>query len=261
MTFRASFAVPLCLAALSACGPAAPTPKQPEVLASASSGATTVEVLTLAPLAVGQNTLFYAVTVDGQPVTGAELVQKPLMTMTTMKHGCPVVNPARDADADGRFVGTVVFSMPSSDMETWDLDLEVTPHGAATATTVSFPKLAVAASQAKKNVTVGAETWMVTLGFADGAPKVGSNAYTVSVHKPENAMKMRFLPVGDLTIVATPEMPSMGHGSSGNVNPTPAGDGLYTGTANFSMAGDWVLHLDFRANDTSVGTADYAFDL
>jgi hypothetical protein len=90
---------------------------------------------------------------------------------------------------------------------------------------------------------------------------VGKNEYTVSVHRPVDMMKMEWAPVTDLTILGTPEMPSMGHGSSGNVNPVPTADGLYTGTANFSMAGDWVLHVDLRSGDQSLGTVDYAWNL
>jgi len=244
-----------------ACGPAPATTRTPTALASASQGALTVELASLEPLAVGQNRLFYRVTKDGQPVTAAQVVQRPVMTMTTMKHGCPQVAPVGQADADGYFAGTVIFTMPSSDMETWDLELGVTPQGAADETKVTFAKLAVADSAAKKTLTMNGVTTIVTLGFADGAAKVGSNAYTVSVHQPKDMMKMEFVPVTDLTIVGTPEMPSMGHGSSGNVNPVHTADGLYTGTANFSMAGDWVLHLDLKSGDTSLGTVDFAWDL
>lgn len=253
-------AVTLSLLAL-ACGPAPATSPTPTALATASQGALTVELASLEPLAVGQNRLFYRVTKDGQPVTTAQVVQRPLMTMTTMQHSCPKVEPATQADADGYFTGTVIFTMPSSDMETWDLELGVTPQGAADETKVTFAKLAVADSAAKKSLTMNGMTTIVTLGFADGAAKVGSNAYTVSVHQPKDMMKMEFVPVTDLTIVGTPEMPSMGHGSSGNVNPVHTADGLYTGTANFSMAGDWVLHLDLKSGDTSLGTVDYAWDL
>lgn len=255
----------LALAAVSlavlACGPAPVAGPTPTTVATATEGALTVELLSLKPLAVGQNRLLYRVTQDGQPVTEAHVAQHPLMTMPSMKHGCPLVDPAHAASPDGLFEGTVVFSMPSSDLDTWDLSVDVTPHGAAAATTLSFPKLAVADSDARRTVTMNGMTTLVTLGFADGAAKVGKNAYTVSVHRPQDMMKMTWLPVTDLTITATPEMPSMGHGSSGNVDPVHSADGLYGGTANFSMAGDWVLHLDLKAGDVSVGQVDYAFDL
>lgn len=244
-----------------ACGPAPATEAPPTSLATSTQGALTVEVLAKASLAVGQNRLFYRVTKDGQPVTRATLVQKPLMNMTTMKHSCPKVDPAGQADADGFFTGTVIFSMPASDMETWDLGLEVTPEGEPAATTVTFAKLAVADSAAKKTLTMNNLMTLVTLGFTRGAPQVGMNEYTVSIHRPKDMMKMQFDPVTDLTVVGTPEMPSMGHGSAGNVNPAHTASGLYTGTVNFSMAGDWVLHLDFKSGDTSLGTLDYAWDL
>jgi hypothetical protein len=247
--------------ALLACGPAPATEAPPTSLATATQGALTVELLSRAPLAVGQNHLFYRVTKDGQHVTRASLVQRPLMHMQTMQHGCPKVDPVGPADADGFFTGTVIFTMPSSEMETWDLGLEVTLDGDAAATTVSFPNLPVADSAAKKTLTMNGMTTIVTLAFTSGAAVVGKNEYTVSVHQPKDMMNTDFVPVTDLTIVATPEMPSMGHGSSGNVNPTHAGHGIYTGTVNFSMGGDWVLHLDLQSGDTSLGTVDYAWNL
>jgi hypothetical protein len=244
-----------------ACGPAPVTEPQPTSIATATEGALTVEVLSLAPLAVGQARLLYRVTRDGQAVTTAQVVQRPLMTMPTMKHGCPKVDPAATANADGYFAGTVVFNMPSSEMDSWDLSVDVTPQGAAAATTVTFPKLAVADSDARRMVMMNTMNTMVTLGFTAGAPRVGQNEYTVSVHRPVDMMKMEWAPVTDLTVVGTPEMPSMGHGSSGNVNPVHTAGGLYTGTVNFSMAGDWVLHLDLKSGDQSLGVVDYAWDL
>ncbi|MEW5741654.1 MAG: FixH family protein [Myxococcota bacterium] len=244
-----------------ACGPAPVEAPKPTSVASVTEGALTVELLSLAPLAVGQNRLFYKVTQDGKALTEAHLHQHPLMTMPTMQHSCPKVDPAHEVDTNGYFMGTVIFNMPSDAMNTWDLKLEVTPHGASTATTVTFEKLAIADSTAKKMLTMNGMATLVTLGFTAGAPKVGVNEYTVSVHRPKDMMKMEYLPVTDLSITGTPEMPSMGHGSSGNVDPVHVSDGLYTGTVNFSMAGDWVLHLDLKAGDMSLGKTDFAWDL
>jgi len=244
-----------------ACGPAPTTTPTPTSIASVTEGALTVELLSINPLAVGATQLFYKVTKDGAAVTQAHLDQHPLMTMPAMKHSCPQSNPAHDANADGFFVGTVVFNMPSSAMDTWDLDLDVMPHGSTEEATVSFKALAVADSQAKQMVMLNGKSTLVTLTFPNGGPKVGKNTYVVSVHQAADMSKMTWAPVTDLTLTGTPEMPSMGHGSSDNVNPTHTVDGLYSGTVNFSMAGDWVIHLDFLSGDTSLAKADYSFNL
>ncbi len=138
----------------------------------------------------------------------------------------------------------------------------MTPHGESAATTVTFNALGVADSGARKMLTSGTTSTLLTFNFRGGAPHVGSNEVTVSAHRAADMMKMSWLPVTDLTFAATPEMPSMGHGSSGNVAPTHVGGGLYTGTVNLSMSGDWVVHLDVTgAEGASLGRLDFSYSL
>lgn len=245
-----------------ACGPAPTTvePPKPTALTSATSGALAVELLSLSPLAVGQSRVFYRVTRDGQPVTKAQLAQKPVMHMTSMKHGCPVQDPASEADADGLFEGLIVFTMASMGEEAWSLALDVTVDGASAPVTVDFGQVTVADSLMKKVVTRGTEKVIVTFGYPS-TPKVGANEVVVTAHKAMDMAKMRFATVDDLVFTVTPEMPSMGHGSNGNVNPVRGDDGLYRGTVVFSMPGDWVVHLGVRGGDTDLGTSDFALDL
>lgn len=262
-------ALTLALTALLACG-APPVPAEPSVeapdsevqpLLSARSDGLTVTLLATRPLSVGLNAVFYEIVRNGAPVTRATVAQRPVMNMTSMKHSCPLVDPPAEANAHGRFEGQLVFTMPSSEDETWDLSLEVTLPGETVPSTVTFERLAVADSRARKSVTLDGVMHVVTLTF-DGQPKVGKNKYSVTVHRPETAEKMRFLPAVDLALVGTPEMPSMGHGSSGNVNPVHVRGGVYQGTVNFSMLGDWVLHLTLKgANGAALGTLDWSFML
>ena len=67
--------------------------------------------------------------------------------------------------------------------------------------------------------------------------------------------------VDDLVISVTTEMPSMGHGSAGSVNPVRGEDGLYRGTVVFSMAGDWVMQLSVLADDATLGSFEFAIPL
>jgi hypothetical protein len=244
-----------------ACGPAPSTegPK-PTSLALASSGAVSVELLSFSPLAVGQSRVLYKVTQDGQPVTKATLAQKPVMHMTSMTHGCPLQNPAGEANADGYFEGLIVFSMASMGDEYWNLALDVTVDGAASPVTVDFGKVTVADSTMKKVVTRGDKKIILSYGYP-AAPKVGANEVVITAHMATDMMKMNFATVDDLTFTLTPEMPSMGHGSNGNVNPTRGDDGLYRGTVVFSMPGDWVVHLGVLAADAQLATYDFALDL
>jgi photosystem II stability/assembly factor-like uncharacterized protein len=272
MTLMNTKGLPLCLASLTfatlaSCG----VPEAPVVAADpqadvqpvlrAQSGGLSVTLLTTRPLAVGLNRILYAVTRDGSPVTQANVVQKPLMNMTTMKHSCPLVNPPGSTNQQGLFEGLVVFTMPSSAEETWDLGVEVSLPGESAVTSVKFERLLVADSPARKALVIGGAMHVVTLTL-DGAAKVGTNKYFVTVHQPVLPERMSFIPRSDLSLSATPEMPSMGHGSSGNVNPSHQGAGVYQGSVNFSMLGDWVIHLVLAdQNGVQLGALDWTFML
>jgi hypothetical protein len=54
------------------------------------------------------------------------------------------------------------------------------------------------------------------------------------------------------TIEITPEMPSMGHGSPNNVNPTHVGNGHYKGKVNFTMTGEWKVNVVVKKDGTPV---------
>jgi hypothetical protein len=251
-----------CLMAIAvSCGPVTTKPTLTS-RGAATSGTLSLELLTETPFAVGLNRLFYKLTDGGKAVDQGHVAQAPLMTMPMMQHSCPVIDPAHDANADGLFEGVVIFNMPSSDTEQWDLSVDAMPHGAAAESTFTFPKLSVADSANRKMLTAGSMMYLVTMSFAGGKPKTGSNTVTVSVHKPTDDTKMTWVEVNDVTFAMTPEMPAMGHGSSGNVAPKYVADGLSTGTVNFSMSGDWVVHLDvLGADGGKLGTLDFAYSL
>lgn len=249
----------LCLLSL-ACGPAPAKAPPLQSLGTALQGDVSVELLAREGLHVGQNRVFYRVKDGDALAPHAELSQKPLMTMATMKHGCPVVNPDHMANDDGLFEGLLVFTMASTDMETWGLSMDALLSHDASPVALDFGTLAVADSTYKKVVTRGADKLILTLGFPD-APKVGANPVLVTAHVATDMMKMTYATVDDLTLSLVTEMPSMGHGASGNVSPTRGDDGLYRGTAVFSMSGDWVVHLGLKAGEVDLGTYDFALDL
>lgn len=259
---KCSFVPVLLSLVLLACGPAATAPLvvKPTQLALASSGAVSVELLTFGPLAVGQNRVFYRVTHDGAPVARAELLQQPVMQMPSMKHACPLVNPEHAPNTEGLQEGVIIFTMASTEMEQWTLKLKVTLEGVTEV--VDFGTLSVADSATKKVVVGTRDGKAIMLSFAyPDAPHVGSNPVVVSAHQAKDTMMMEFVTVDDLVFTITPEMPSMGHGAAGSVNPVRGSDGLYRGSVVFSMAGDWVVHLGVAANDAALGTYDFALDL
>ena len=242
---------------LLACGPAAAlqAPK-PTPLAVATQGDVSVELLTFGSLVVGQNRLFYRVTQDGGPVAHAELEQQPLMQMVGMEHACPVVNPDHAPNAEGLWEGLIIFT----NAEPWTLRVNVELEHEGTGAVVDFGELRVGESALEKVVTRDGKKLVVTLAFP-AAPHVGSNPVVITAHEPKDSMMMEFVTVDDLVFTLTPEMPSMGHGAAGSMNPARGEDGLYRGEVVFSMSGDWVVHLAVAANDAQLGAFDFDIGL
>ena len=57
---------------------------------------------------------------------------------------------------------------------------------------------------------------------------------------------MKYPPMEDILVEIEPEMPAMGHGSEGNVNPSYDFDGLYSGKVYFNMTGFWRIHVRLK---------------
>ena len=59
----------------------------------------------------------------------------------------------------------------------------------------------------------------------------------------------------------TPTMPSMGHGSPNNENPSHLEKGHYMGKVNFSMSGDWKLDLSISGSENLTISTEYDITL
>lgn len=257
------------IALLAACGPGedpgpAEEPFGETPLAVAKSGTLALELYTRGPLEVGRNEMAYRLvdTATGDAITRASLVQKPWMTMSNHSHGCPVIDPAPEADADGRFLGVIVPTMPSGEMGSWKLDVEVVRDGESAPTNFAFGEVQVSerAIPARKDLVVGEERFILTLNFVNGAPKVGKNEVVVTAHQAMH-MGASFPAQTDLSFKMTPEMPTMGHGSPGNVDPAHVANGEYEGVVNFNMAGAWRITLEVSRGEEALGKVVYDFTL
>ncbi len=230
------------LAGLGACDSAATEPSTLASVVSASGAGLGVEMLTDDRVETGLTPIYLEVTTDaGQPVTDATVTFVPLMTMTgSMSHSAPVLG-VPTLDDDGRYRVDVVFQMPTSDMGSWRATATVARPGAAPAE-VTFPTFPVADSGRSKvftwtdPATAEERKYIASLNFVE-APRIGLNPVIFTLHWKESAMS--FVPVEDATIHLDPQMPSMGHGSPGSVDPTPTSSGRYAGQLSFSMTGEW----------------------
>jgi hypothetical protein len=238
-----------CLALATACGGSAdpaPGSSAPRAsVASATAGALTVELLTDTRLETGLTPVYVKVTEAGRPVTDATVTFAPLMQMATMSHGAPIA-AAPTGGSDGVYAGAVVFQMASGAAGSWSAKVSVQRPG-QDVVEASFPDLAVADSGRAKviRVTDAANVttkYVMSLNFKS-APKVGLNPVVVTMHRSTMA---GFPPCDDMTVALDPQMPAMGHGSPGSVDPTLVSPGRYEGQLSFSMPGEWETTVTLR---------------
>ena len=228
----------LAVLSLAACGGSTPAPAPKVSLGTATAGTYTVELLADKALGTGGNAIYAKVTVTatGAAVTDAGLTIRPMMDMVTMQHSCPVTGPFEYDPTNALYDTGVVFQMAG----TWTATVTLTPSGGAPLT-ASFATLTVIDTGSAKSFTVGsgmmAVKYVLSMNFVS-APVVGLNPIAVGLYATTD-MGMNFTPVDDASFVLDPQMPSMGHGSPGSVNPTLVADGVYSGKLSFSMPGAW----------------------
>jgi hypothetical protein len=239
--------------------PAADAPAVKTSIATATAGtgasALTVELLSDRGLETGMTPIYVKVTAGGQAVTDADVSFEPMMAMSGgMNHNCPVGTPV--IGSDGLYHGWANFGMASSMMGSWSAKVGVTRPGQARVE-ASFPTIAVADSGRAKSFldfdpdTLVTTKYLASIRFLSG-PAVGLNPVAITLHRM--AGMMSFPSVDDATIHMVPEMPSMGHGSTGNVDPVLVTSGVYQGTLGFSMTGAWETKVTFSRPAAGGGT-------
>ncbi len=237
-----------------------PTVTSKVSLGTAMAGDMTVELLTDNKLETGLTPIYIKVTgADGKAVTDASVTFVPLMTMSSgMKHSAPVIgNPT--IDTDNLYHGYVVFQMASSDMDVWSATVGINDSDAET-NDASFSNLSVSDSGRAQVFTYTDPTTSVATNYVSslnftGSPQIGLNPIVFTLHQMQDMMT--FLPIDDATLVLNPQMPSMGHGSPGSVNPTATTLGRYEGQLSFSMAGTWVTTVTISQAGITLGTPTF----
>ena len=191
-------------------------------------------------------------------VTATEILQSaqisfvPRMAMTTGAHACPFENPAAQAVGDV-FTGVVVFQMATVTDGAWQLSLQVhnnknNKDGLATFdVTVTDP----ASALCKPFYTLMPDSTRIVLTLVQPeAPIVGINDIEFTIHRKVGMMDF---PADDsYSIEIDPQMPSMGHGSPNNVNPSNTGNGHYKGKVNFIMTGWWQVNVLLKKGTDTV---------
>jgi hypothetical protein len=238
-----------------------PAPEPLGVVATASAEDLTVDLLAERRLETGLSRVAIAVrTTSGARVTDAGVTFVPVMEMDGgYRHGAPVLAPPA-ADADGLHTCGVVFQMPSVAGGAWTARVAVSRPGLATVE-VRFASLPVAESGRARTftqvdpVTAEVASYVASLDL-EAAPRVGLNPVAFTLHRMIDPLT--FAPVDDATVALDPQMPSMGHGSPGSVDPTLASPGLYRGQLSLSMAGAWETTVTVRRAGAVAGTPTFA---
>lgn len=220
----------------------------------ASSSNTKVEIWADEELFVGYNMLYAKLSdaTTGDAIDESMVQFIPMMNMLSgMKHSAPVDNPVSEQAVNSLFPGAINFIMPSgTDIGSWILKVKVQNQ---IRNVEDFVELDL-------NVITPEKTRMYSFATEDGMkyfvsyhfmekPKVGVNDFEVMIHTKQSMDS--FPAVTDFTIIMEPEMPSMGHGSPNNVPPTHKGNGHYVGKVNFTMTGDWRIHLNLSRGELS----------
>ena len=221
-----------------------PTPTLFEIGTGTTTSGESVKLYADASVTSGYTNLYAEVkNSNGDLVDNATVTFAPLMDMGAMQHAAPVIQPAYNAST-GKYDGVVIFQM-SSMAGTWTVDVVV--NGDPVTFTVNVGESATKVVGVYSGTN--SESYIVSIVRPENWV-VGLQDLNIMIHKKETMMS--FPAVTDMNIVLTPEMVSMGHGSTGNIDPLHSSDGLYTGTVNLSMSGDWRLHLELSQNSTVI---------
>ena len=195
-------------------------------------------------IATGYHKLYLSLQeASGQNVTNAALSITPVMHMASMSHSSPSEQPVFQA-ASGMYEFAVVFTMPSG-TDSWVINTTI--NGEEKTFNVQVP----ASSTKLTGTYTGTDAKRYVVSIVPPVKwQVGLNDVDILINQMDGMMN--FPAVDGLTIVMTPEMPSMGHGSPNNVDPVSVGKGHYKGKVNYTMTGDWRLHFKISKSESVI---------
>lgn len=221
------------------------------VLGEAELEGYSLQVVSHGPLHAGYNAVMAHLTdPEGQPVSGAEITYRPMMSMVDgMDHGAPVEQPVEEQP--GMYHGAVGFTMPGGpDLGSWTLNVGFTDPASGATGDASFD-LDVAPSKLIGSFEAPDGSKVFVMAVDPIVPLTGKQPFEVFVAQKKG---MADWPALDgLSLAITPGMPTMGHGSPGNENPVASGNGHYTGLVNFTMRGPWEVVVAVDGKDGALG--------
>lgn len=232
--------------------PDQPSPVSHMLVASSTNEGYVVEVYADTTVSVGYTRLYVRPKHGGILLTDVHMIVEPYMDMGSNHHSCPVEqSEVEEPDTAGYYHCTAIFTMASANA--WKLGITIHDHANDSTITVHVPIAVAPSSNVQTFVDDSNVKYIFTLNNISW--KVGMNTIRFNVYRTSNSFD--FTPVDDVQLLMTPTMPSMNHGSRGNVDPTSSGLGWYTGNVNFTMTGDWQIALAAQMVDGTTCTVKY----
>lgn len=228
----------------------------------AAGASTKVEIYTDKPtISTGYTKFFLALydSVSGKRIDEANIKLAPMMDMGTMKHAAPFENPETEKAINHIYPCSVVFIM-SSMGGSWTVNISIQNGESDKQGNLTIPVTVVEPTFSRMKSFTGlhdGNKYFVAL-IEPASPRIGINNMEMAIYKKETMMS--FPADSSLSVILTPEMPTMGHGSPNNVNPTHTRRGHYIGKVNFTMTGFWRLNLDYKSG-TAVSDSTQFFDI
>jgi hypothetical protein len=221
--------------------------------------AATLEVWHAGAIEEGYEPLVFALRDSSHPdsfIGDAHIYLKPVTGMSgIVEQGAPAEDPP-EATYNSQFLGAVVFTMAGD----WRLGIHVHNHLVDKEGDVLIPIAVQSAnpSQVKTLTTKDSSLLVVSWARRKVTPVKGMNDIEFTIHHAVNLLT--YEADSSYTMGITTEMPSMGHGSDGNIDPVHVASGHYKGKVNFTMPGDWRVHVQLRKNGTDAA-APFYFDV
>lgn len=231
-------------------GPTGPSgPDFPVLVAAGKAGAWNVEVAAERPIGTGLTPLVVRIRDGaGAAITDAVVTFDAFHPATGLPGPVPVA-PACGSDAAYHLAVALAEAATSADG--WTFQVAVARPGPPAAS-VSFTRLPVLDRGLSGSFAAGGSRYLLAVRFDTGL-QAALNPVTVSLHEIRPGSSAA-IPVRDASIHVEPFMPSMGHGSTGSIDPTPTTvDGVYAGALAFSMTGDWTTTFTVGRGGSEIG--------
>lgn len=217
-------------------------------------------------LHVGYNKVYLQIEdANGNYIEDAQVSWHPMMTMemhddhdghehhkttdhgnsTTHHHSCPNSEITKVSNKKSLYETYVVFIMPSSDTDYWELNLHYNIAGTENEFTAQVNVTDLETDYYKiytSAMGTDGENYILALIEPEN-PAVGINPMEVALFKNTEG-GMQFPIVDDYQLQVDPRMPGMGnHSATGSENLTQNERGFYEGKVAFSMTGYWKINL------------------